>query len=47
MNKGFYFAFSIGDVFGLSFGIIYVPEEKDFQIAMMVGWMTLAVGYSF
>lgn len=47
MNKGFYFAWSIGEVFGLSAAVIWMPDEQDFQIAIIVGWLTLAVGYSF
>ena len=47
MNKGFYFGYSFGKVFGLTAWIFYVPEEKDFQIGLIFGCVMLAVGYSF
>ena len=48
MNKGFYFAYEINEtVSGFSFHAIYNREENDFQIGLMIGDLTLAVGYTF
>ena len=46
-NKGLWFCFLIKESFGLSLAIVYTPESHDIQIAGMVGWLLLAVGYTF
>lgn len=48
MKKGFYFTYEVLEtVTGFSFHIIYNSEENDFQIGLMLGCLTLAVGYTF
>lgn len=46
-NKGFYIATEETDAFGISFAIVYIPEEKDFQISLMIGNFNVAIGYTF
>lgn len=46
-DKGFYFGYSFGEVFGLTAWIFYVPEDKDLQIGFIFGWIMAAVGYTF
>lgn len=43
--SGFYFAHRLTDEIGLSFAIVYLPEEKGLQISLMLGCLMLAVGY--
>ena len=47
MNKGFYIACEETNAFGFSFAIVYLKDEKDFQISMMIGSLNLAIGYIF
>lgn len=48
MEKGFYFAYELNETAtGLSFHAVYDKEEKDFQIGLMIGNLTLAIGYTF
>jgi hypothetical protein len=42
---GFYFAHRLTDEIGLSFAVVYIPEERDLQISLMLGCLMLAVGY--
>lgn len=46
-GNGLYLAFNTGDDFGVSFTCVYIAEEKNFQISLMLGWLTVAVGYEF
>ena len=46
-DKGFYFGMQEENAWGFSFSVVYIPEEKDFQISLMLGNLALAVGYSF
>ena len=46
-HKGFYFGYQEEAAWGFSFSVVYIPEEKDFQISMMIGNIALAIGYSF
>ena len=43
--SGFYFAHRFTDEIGLSFALVYIPQEKDLQISLMLGCLMLAVGY--
>ena len=44
--SGFYFAHRLTDEIGLSFAVVYIPEEKGLQISLMLGCLMLAVGYN-
>ena len=44
--KGFYFAYRLTNEIGLSFAIVYIPEERGLQISLMLGCLMLAIGYS-
>ena len=43
--SGFYFAHRLTDEIGLSFAVVYIPEERGLQISLMLGCLMLAVGY--
>ena len=43
--SGFYFAHRFTDEIGLSFAVVYIPEERGIQISLMLGCLMLAVGY--
>ena len=43
--SGFYFAHRLTDEIGLSFAVVYIPEERGLQISLMFGCLMLAVGY--
>lgn len=43
---GFYFAHRLTDEIGLSFAIVYIPEERGLQTSLMFGCLMLAVGYN-
>ena len=43
--SGFYFAHRFTDEIGLSFAVVYIPEERGLQISLMFGCLMLAVGY--
>ena len=43
--SGFYFAHRFTDEIGLSFALVYIPQEKDLQISLMLWCLMLAVGY--
>lgn len=47
LNKGFYITCNEEEAYGFSFAIVYIPEERDFQISMMLGNVNLAIGYVF
>ena len=47
MEKGFYIACEETEAFGFSFAIVYLTNEKDFQISMMIGSLNIAIGYTF
>lgn len=47
MRKGFYIACEETKVYGISFSAVYIPEEKDFQISLMIGNLNVAIGYTF
>lgn len=47
MKKGFYIDYEDRDVYGMSFSVVYMPEENDFQISMMLGCIVIAIGYRF
>lgn len=44
--KGFYFAHRLTDEIGLSFAIVYLPQERGLQISLMFGCLMLAIGYN-
>ena len=44
--SGFYFAHQLTDEIGLSFAVVYIPEERGIQISLMFGCLMLAIGYS-
>lgn len=44
--SGFYFAYRLTDEIGLSFAVVYIPEEKGLQISLMLGCLMLAIGYN-
>ena len=44
--NGFYFAHRLTDEIGLSFAVVYIPEERGIQISLMFGCLMLAIGYS-
>lgn len=46
-NRGLWFCALIKESFGLSLAIVYNPEESSIQIAVMVGWLMIAIGYDF
>ena len=46
-HRGPWFCALIKEAFGLSLAIVYNPEERSIQIAGMVGWLMIAVGYDF
>lgn len=43
--SGFYFAHRLTDEIGLSFAVVYIPEERGLQISLMLGCLMLAIGY--
>lgn len=47
MDTGFWFYYGIEDSFGISFALVYTPEERTIQITGMVGYLMLGVGYTF
>ena len=47
MRKGFYIACEETEAYGISFNIVYIPREKDFQISLMLGNLNIAIGYTF
>ena len=47
MRKGFYIAYEETEAYGISFSIVYIPREKDFQISLMLGNLNIAIGYTF
>ena len=47
MRKGFYIACEETEAYGVSFNIVYIPREKDFQISLMLGNLNIAIGYTF
>ena len=48
-KKGFWFVFDTDDAFGLAFGIVYIHKDKirDIQISFLLGYVRIAVGYTF
>lgn len=46
-DKGFYFAYRQGEAWGISFAIVYIPSERDFQIGFQLFDLDIAVGYVF
>lgn len=46
-EKGFYIAAEERNEKGFSIAVVYVPEEKDIQLSIMIGSYMLAVGYIF
>ena len=44
--KGLYFAHRLTDEIGVSFAVIYIPEERGLQISLMLGCLMLAIGYN-
>ena len=44
--SGFYFAHRLTDEIGLSFAVVYIPEERGLQISLMFGCLMLAIGYN-
>ena len=44
--SGFYFAHRLTDEIGLSFAVVYIPEERGLQISLMLGCLMLAIGYN-
>jgi hypothetical protein len=47
LNKGFYIACEEQEFYGLAFAMGYIPANKDFQITLMLGNLSVAVGYTF
>lgn len=47
MRKGFYITCEETEAYGMSFSIVYIPREKDFQISLMLGNLNIAIGYTF
>lgn len=47
MDKGFYIGIRQDETIGFSFAIVYLKENKDFQIALQIWDLMLAVGYNF
>ena len=46
-DKGFYFAYRQDEAWGISFAIVYIPSERDFQIGFQLFDLNIAVGYVF
>ena len=46
-ERGLWFCALIKESFGMSLAIVYNPEESSIQIAVMVGWLLIAIGYDF
>lgn len=44
--SGFYFAHRLTYEIGLSFAVVYIPEERGLQISLMLGCLMLAIGYN-
>ena len=47
MDKGFYIAARQEEVYRLSIALVYIKEEKDIQLSLMIGDLMLAIGYVF
>ena len=46
-RTGLFFTYDDSDVFGIAFSIVYMPDDRTFQIALQVGWLALGIGYTF
>ena len=46
-GNGFYLTLNSGEDFGISLSCVYIAKEKNFQISLMLGWLTVAIGYEF
>lgn len=46
-RTGLFFAYENADAFGISFSIVYMPDDRTFQIALQVGWLALGIGFTF
>ena len=46
-TTGLWFSVEMADAIGLSLAIVWMPEEKDFQISLLIGYLFLAIGYTF
>ena len=46
-RTGLFFGYDNADAFGIAFSIVYMPDDRTFQIALQVGWLALGIGYTF
>ena len=47
MEKGFYIAGEESEAFGFSIALVYIKDEKDLQLSIMIGNYNIAIGYIF
>lgn len=45
MEKGFYLLYEEIDEIGFSFNAVWIPQERDFQVSLLLG--SVAVGFGF
>lgn len=45
MRKGFYLLYVETEEIGLSFNAVWIPQEQDFQVSLLLG--SVAVGFGF
>lgn len=47
MGKGFYLLYEEIDEIGFSFNAVWIPQERDFQVSMLLGSIVIGFGCSF
>jgi hypothetical protein len=47
LKRGPYIWCEVQEIYGLAFAIGYIPDERDFQIALMLGNLSVSIGYVF
>ena len=46
-EHGFYIAAQESEAFGISFALVCIKELKDIQFSFQLGYLMLAIGYTF
>lgn len=46
-EKGPWFLFDLDEACGLAFAAVYIPEQNEVQITLLLGFILIAAGWTF